>query len=543
MLIKQVTLTLIFSLLLSSTVYANQCKDVFKSKKSPDVSVVELLTLVNDLKSEDAKTSLIAKLELIKKLAELNDSEQLQPLVLKLVFEANQRKMLPVEVKDPKMLEALAEQFYGMIDATLIAYGFSKHSVGMSYKSWDEVAKEHLRLVDQLDSSQGVRSEAFKKGFEKINLARLQRGVSRLLVDGPSSFRTRKRIIESAKSEINLMSWALYDDKTGEWTKDALIKKIKQGVKVRILVDAQTANRVGYSATVKALDAAGAEVILWRRVSHVKKYMGQHRKILISDSNRMVMGGMNHGDVYSHMGKKDKWRDTDVYVFGDAVKEGYDLFARLWNEQIQIHGLKFDMMVQPPAIQPLPKGKNNHLALVDHSPGKRPVDKIYLTYLYSIRSAETQIDIENAYVINTPAILSELQKAVARGVRVRILSNSSESVDEPIVSHPISQSLRELKEIGAEIYLKKGATLHSKFLIVDSYFGFVGSYNLHPRSLRLEGESQLAIFGSKTVDELQAAFEVDISAKNATKAEAVEDIVLPTPFLNGLPEQLFFDQL
>ena len=47
-----------------------------------------------------------------------------------------------------------------------------------------------------------------------------------------------------------------------------------------------------------------------------------------------VVGGLNMGDKYSHLGdKKDHWRDTDVLLEGRGAHQVEDLFVSDWNGQ------------------------------------------------------------------------------------------------------------------------------------------------------------------------------------------------------------------
>ena len=73
-----------------------------------------------------------------------------------------------------------------------------------------------------------------------------------------------------------------------------------------------------------------------------------------------------------------------------------------------------------------------------------------------------------------------LLDALKRGVRVTILTNSAESVDEPIVSAPI-----------------------------------LGSFNLHPRSIRYEWEIAQNVLDARFAADLDRAFQADIARAQA----------------------------
>jgi cardiolipin synthase len=270
--------------------------------------------------------------------------------------------------------------------------------------------------------------------------------------------------------------------------------------------------------------------------------------MMIVDGKDMIAGGMNVGDVYSHGGGPDagKWRDTDMHLQGRAVADGVGLFASMWNEQVRTHGLGHDLFNQRDAVADAKRKARDvsggaKAAVVDHVPGPEGDAHILLGTLKAIEGATESVDIENAYFITTPAIEQALFDALERGVKVRLLTNSDKSVDEPIVSAPIMASLPALIEKGAEVYVKEGDTLHSKFMVVDGHFSQVGSYNLHPRSHRYEGELMMHVLDDGFAGEMTDAFQNDLDA--AIRLERASDVNVPSNALSVLADRYFFDQL
>ncbi|MCC7110131.1 MAG: hypothetical protein IT382_12630, partial [Deltaproteobacteria bacterium] len=121
------------------------------------------------------------------------------------------------------------------------------------------------------------------------------------------------------------------------------------------------------------------------------------------------------------------------------------------------------------------------------------------------------------------------------------LTNSPQSVDEPIVSAPIQESLPSLIAAGAKVYVKQGDTLHSKFLVVDDLFSMVMSYNLHPRSERYEGEMSVNSLDEATAKALAAAFAQDVA--QAKHLAQPSDVQVPKNAFSILAKRFFFDQL
>lgn len=493
----------------------------------PAVLAAQLEVLLQQALSDPATEK-----QLLDKLAQLNASGELKPVLHQFAEQATASGAIPPMPEGKR--KAMVEQLAGMIDAEFQAHGMTPDTQGQTYKTWEQLAAENLAAVRNTQvpaRGPGMPScftdPTFVAEMEAVQGARFVGG-NRMtaLIDGPASFAVRDRLIAGAQSSIRLMSWAFYDDTTGWDTARKLVEKQRQGVAVQVVVDGQVGSRPGNNETLDFLEANGVEVIRWRDPK--RPYDGQHRKLMVVDGQSAVVGGINQGDVYSHRGEGPKWRDTDILLEGPAVNDCEQLFARIAGRPA-------------PAPASLAATGSARTAVVDHVPGPEGDAHILRATLKAIDGASESIDIENAYFISTPDIRQALLDALSRGVKVRLLTNSSESVDEPIVSAPILSSLPELIQAGAEVYLKQGDTLHSKFMVVDGLFSSVGSYNLHPRSQRYEGEMNLNILDAGTANELIRAFENDL--QQARRVASAESIQVPQNLLTTLASRYFFDQL
>ncbi len=380
----------------------------------------------------------------------------------------------------------------------------------------------------------------FIKEFETLGGASFRDGNTvRPLIDGPASFKLRDELIDRAKRTIHVMSWAFYDDGTGWAAARKLAAKAVEGVQVRVLVDGQVGGRSAHDDTLKIMERNGVEVIRWKSGDPARPYDGTHRKVIIVDGVEAIAGGMNFGDEYSHRGPAgtQKWRDTDVYLAGPSVLDAERVFARVWNEIIgRSRQFPYARVAAPAEV---PGGGDLRVAVFDHTPGKD--ENIMLATLKAIEGATASIDLEHCFFMKIPAVHQALLAALKRGVRVRILTNSAATIEETVVSVAILSSLPELIDAGAEVFLKRGDMLHSKFMIVDGFFTSIGSYNLHPRSYRFEGEMTVNVLGGSAAQEMTEAFERDIAAAEAVRESG--DIEIPKSPLGHLAKWVFFDQL
>jgi cardiolipin synthase len=483
--------------------------------------------------------------QLIGAMVQLSASGQLEPVLMQLAGLAAEAGALPDGISDEKKQE-LVGQLAGMVQAELTSRGLIPGATTQPFEPWDKLS---ARLLEQVrdtavapagpGTTSALRDPAFIAELEQLQGAKFSSGNSiKPLIDGPASFAARDKLIDEAETSIHLMSWAFYDDHTGRETADKLIKKAAEGVEVRVIVDGQVAARSAHDDVIKHLEDNGVEVVRWRNPE--RPFDGQHRKVMVVDGHTAIAGGINVGDHYSHRGPADghKWRDTDVLVEGRGARDSELLFAQVWNEQVQTHSLAFDAVETP--TDPAGAGVGDaKVAVVNHTPGDDA--HILLSTLKAIEGATESVDITNAYFIETPAIKDALLAALERGVNVRILTNSAESVDEPIVTAPILASLPDLADAGAEIYLKTGDTLHAKSMVVDGFFSSVGSYNLHPRSHRYEGEMMMNALDEDLAGGLTEAFDRDAAA--ATRVNTGADVEIPKSAFTMIASRYFFDQL
>ncbi|NCN26570.1 phosphatidylserine/phosphatidylglycerophosphate/cardiolipin synthase family protein [bacterium] len=504
----------------------------------PPKTALNIVDLLNHLVKDPGKS--LSDPEFKKMLGHvaqsLQNEEKLEPNIRKVFSIAEKAGKLPPDLK-PEQKEFVISMLLNAIQAELQQRGYDEHQ--RNYETWEQLSQRLNGEIESLGiTGAGVQSDHFWKTHAvQTNTTHHKASKAEILVDGPASFAKRGELIDSAKKEILIMSWSIEDDETGEWLKQKLLKKISQGVSVKVMVDGQTAKRPGYKMVLQQLEEAQIEVIRWISTDSSREFDGQHRKYMIVDGESLVGGGLNHGNHYSHMGPKEGhfWRDTDLSFEGPAVQATRNQFVELWNEQISgtLHADR-----TPLEANTLSTTGQRNMSVVNHIAGQG--ENILRSIVLAIEAAERQVLIENAYFIVDPVVERALTRSLARGVKVVIATNSAESIDEPTVTRPILKSLNKLFEVGASIYTKPGKleTLHSKVMAVDNHYAWVGSQNLHPRSYRYEGEvifvSSSPTFVSKVNAMLRNDFESFIPMTEAFDVEESD--------LLDFQEELFFDQ-
>ncbi len=543
------------STFISSDEFKNELKKFLKEYPGATTLITEFLTIIEGINKATLsyRDPRVAAL-VIKLGGELSDLGILGPLVEFIARTAYQTGKLPNTITSDN-LDRYIKQAITAFEAELTIRGATQKASGAKYKDWASLSLEHMNEIRSLTQPilQGHRVSGFDipefiRVFERETGGKFGSGSTvKLLVDGPASFRERENLISQANRSIHVMSWAFYDDKTGEYFADQLIQKKRNAksrglpIDIRVMVDGQIAELPEHDTVLGRMEAEGIEVLRWRNPDPIHAYDGQHRKIFVVDGSTSIEGGMNFGDPYSHMAGSTKWRDTDIAVSGNGAFDADQLFTRIWNEQLHRRGHIIDgktlSKVTSSEKSPMDDRSSPRTTLIDHAPGTG--EKILRANLMAIEAAKSTIEIENAYFILVPAVYHALLRAKNRGVTIRILTNSAESIDVPEMSHQILRSVNRLVEKGIEVYLKRGDTLHSKFMNVDGIYSWVGSYNFHPRSDRYEGEVIRAVIDKEFGAQVREVFANDIAL--------AEKISKPAPLPKNLVAELlgfwFFDQL
>ena len=272
--------------------------------------------------------------------------------------------------------------------------------------------------------------------------------------------------IESAKKYIYLESFIYDPDNTGSKFRDLLIKKLKQGVYVKVLLDwfGTKANRPFF----KEFEKAGGDLRFTRRMRFHPKFFlhvheRDHRKMLIVDSKVSYVGSINFSDDAL------KWRECAIRCEGGINKNFRKAFLDMFH-QYNNH------FVRPKKFSKTLRYKG--LELLRDVPSWR-YQRIRRKLIYLLKNAKKEIIIEMAYFLPDAYIRLLLRKAVKRGVKVTIIL--------PFISDVRAVDvLREkytgrLFKKGVKIYYYTKMILHSKIILVDDVF-IVGSSNIDGRT-------------------------------------------------------------
>jgi cardiolipin synthase A/B len=319
------------------------------------------------------------------------------------------------------------------------------------------------------------------------------------LVNGDEAFPAMLAAIESAKKSISLCSYIFDNDASGQKFAAALQRAVARKVQVRVLVDS-AGTRYSFPPITWKLRHAEipfakflpASIFTPWRVATIN--LRNHRKSLIVDGQIAFTGGMNirHGNVLADK-PKSPVQDLHFRVEGPVVTELQETFANDWaftTEEILDGEIWFPEM----------KESGNVIARVIPDGPDADFENARWTLLAALAEAQVSVKILTPYFLPDNALVTALNLASLRGVRVDIILPAKNNLP-PV--HWASRSMWwQVLERGCKIWLTPPPFDHSKLMIVDSHWVLLGSANWDARSLRLNFELNVECYGREFAQEI-----------------------------------------
>ncbi len=265
--------------------------------------------------------------------------------------------------------------------------------------------------------------------------------------------------------------------------RDLLVKKAKEGVKIKILPDYWGLNVAkDYFDELKKL---GAEIRLFRAfkiTTNLISYNNRrdHRKIVLIDDNLCYLGSANLTDYCRD------WREFIVRIDDRQFSEK---LKKIFLDNFKLHN--FFMHSIKKHISPM---KYESLEIVRDVPSMR-FQKIRNKHLHLIRKAKREVIIETPYFVPDIKTILALINAAKRGVVIKLILPKESDVK---IVDVFTQSLfGKLHDKKIKIYLYSPGFSHSKLSLIDGHIFSFGSSNFDYRSFRYQYE--LTIFGDNKI--------------------------------------------
>lgn len=424
-----------------------------------------------------------------------------------------------------------------------------------------------------------------------------------VLDTGEEALLARAWLANHAQQTIEVQYFIWSSDNIGILAAEALLRAAERGVKVRIVVDDLMIDAPDKSLLALALhpnidiriynprNSVGVPVQA-RVLNAATDFRGvnqrMHDKTFIVDGKVAITGGRNMADEYFDYNHEYNFRDRDALLLGKAVQAMRDSFEKFWLSELSVKVeelydgiglLQKNVKVGDDEVAATYRALHDYAALaenfepevraaIDSVPAEFPrlagqlvwgrVDFISdvpgknenrfslgggglttAALANIVGTAQSSITIQSPYLVLSDEAISLFKSAIARGVRIRINTNSLASSDNLQASSGYRNQRKALLKMGLDIReykpepairskLWKSAlserieppifALHAKTMVVDSCIAYIGTFNLDPRSENLNTEVGAIIHDETLARAVEASIESDMLPENSWNA-------------------------
>ncbi|MBR0555097.1 cardiolipin synthase [Ciceribacter sp. L1K23] len=378
----------------------------------------------------------------------------------------------------------------------------------------------------------GARMASLKRLGDRVASSPLVDGNQiDLLGSGDETYDAFCTAIDAADRSIILETYIFDRDRVGKRIADRLIAARQRGVEVRVLIDAVGA-RYSVPSILPYLEAGGVtvasfngQVIMGLRLPYAN--LRTHRKIMVVDGLIAFAGGMNIRAGFSGVAAN---RDTHFRVHGPLVADLFAVAAEDWHFETG-ETLSGEPWISSGIGVAGPQAACAR-AVVSGPDSTIETNHKLLTGAFSI--AEKSIRIMSPYFLPDNVFLGALATAARRGVAVEIVVPSQNNL--AIVARAMMAQFAMVLKDGSRVFLSSGPFDHSKLLVVDGNWAFVGSSNLDSRSLRLNFEIDLEVHDPNFARKVEAR----ILAARDGGTELKLDQLKARPFPLRLTDRIFW---
>ncbi len=294
-----------------------------------------------------------------------------------------------------------------------------------------------------------------------------------------------------------------------------------------------------------------------------------HNKSLTIDNQISIVGGRNIAEEYYELKKDGKFKDLDILGVGPVAGDIAKTFDRFWNHELSVPVEAFDSGKKDRNLAGVRSEISEELRQEAESVYVRAIDSELIQSLFNdrvplfparaevitddpekllnkvsrdhqllitrmsevIANADEEVIVVTPYLIPGKDGIEFWDYVTDKDVRVIMLTNSLASNNHIPVHGAYASYRHRLIRSGVELYEMRvdatevpgarddetydSVTLHTKAIMIDRRYLFVGSLNLDPRSIDINTEMGVLI----------------------DSPEMSEQIV--KPFLNSLPQQSY----
>jgi cardiolipin synthase len=312
--------------------------------------------------------------------------------------------------------------------------------------------------------------------------------------------------IVDAQSSIHIMQYGFNPGVIGDQFTPVLEQKARDGVKVRIILDALGSHAwFGTKNMLNSLAAAGVEVMLHdaippdrrgpvgeRHWSLTANQFGrvEHRKLVLVDGATAYVGGAGIEDHFAD----GRFHDVYIRFTGPVTRQLQAIFL----DSIRYHGGTLPAgegaldHLFPPVPEP---GAHRVTILMNWPRGWRPYTEAAFRL---VRESTSKLEMTNPY-IGDPRMIADIIDAGRRGVAVRLLV--SDEAHGGIAAAAFKHHYDALLDAGVQVW-EYPALVHAKVILSDDR-ALVGTLNLDAWAMYRNPELGLLFEDASVADQFR----------------------------------------
>ncbi|XXQ68686.1 phospholipase D family protein [Neisseriaceae bacterium B1] len=377
-----------------------------------------------------------------------------------------------------------------------------------------------------------------------------------VLADAKDAFAARVALIDKAAVALDVQYYIWRNDVSGSLMLQKLWQAAERGVRVRFLLDDNNTRGLD-DVLMALDAHPNIQVRLfnpfvyrkWRWTGYFTDFnrlnRRMHNKSLTADNRVAIVGGRNVGDEYFDVNADTVFADVDVLVSGAIVSRVSQEFDRYWASDsaypIDRIVKKFNVaqgraqlltdrawepayadyqvkLAQSPLSQAVITRRVPYIhaqtQLISDDPVKALDRKVKIDISAAMANAlqtpKREMYLVSPYFVPAKVGVRALVGLVQQGVDITVLTNSLRATDVAAVHSGYARYRKPLLKSGVQLYEFKAdnnfltkkdkgltgssaASLHAKTFVIDRERVYIGSFNLDPRSAKLNTEMGLVI--------------------------------------------------
>lgn len=424
-----------------------------------------------------------------------------------------------------------------------------------------------------------------------------------VLDTGEEALLSRAWLVDHAQHSIDVQYFIWSSDNIGILATEALLRAAERGVHVRVIVDdllidapdkylLALAKHPNIDIRIYNPKHSVGTPLHKRTLNLITDFRGvnqrMHDKTFMVDGKFAITGGRNMADEYFDYNREYNFRDRDALLLGEVVKSMENSFDNFWKSDLSVRveelydgfGLmQKNVSVGDVEIKQIYRELHSYANLpenfapevrsaivlahaafermteaviwgdvkfISDQPGKNDSrlslgggGKTTTALAQLVKDAKNHIVIQSPYLVLSSQAIDLFRDAIARGVSVRINTNSLASTDNLQAFSGYRKQRKALLKMGLEIYEYKPNpevqqqlmqsvverktampvfALHAKTMVVDSKIVYIGTFNLDPRSENLNTEVGVVVQNEGLARTVEASIETDMLPRNSWSA-------------------------